>query len=869
MKHLLENNSLYEYLSNKESPFINDINELYSFCNDLLKEIPKTFSNYTLHDIEHSVRVIGYMSEFIEKTKEDYSDLHIAMIFMAGLLHDIGMVASYDEIAKLESRLSTKDCPLDSAELKDKVQEYIRKHHAERSSSMIDTIDIKEGSTLKSLFTVGKSYAYSDELALICQSHMESVEWIVEKLPTEREIADYIVYPQQIAFLLRLGDILDIDDRRAPAFLARILNIKGYSATEWAKHIPIENYRKISIVDNHFVIHFSGKCRDADIYRRILLYINDIESDVVKINKAIETSGVAFSLPLLDKIENKIVTVGFETAELSFQLDYKKVVTLLMGENIYGDKKAGLRELIQNSIDAVLAMREREHRDSFSRYESFIGIRIDKENDEITIYDNGIGMNKKVIENYFFKVGNSYYTSDEFRSLNPKYRAIGHYGIGFLACFMLSKYVVLETQSKGEEPIIIEFEKDSPYVTKRNSKGYALPEGHGTKIILRYKDVIGEVFENEEKLISYVESTFLTDQYKLVIEISETKESKEIKTELKEQNSIYIASPELDICYQDNGFPDMIRSTMQLADYSDVMFYYSGQNKFDWEDSELSYISVDYLLEEVDGYSMNMGDDLDYPDPRTIIAEERVGIALDSIKARINSSIEDYKEAVDKAILSTCYEEGRLLWWRIPFLTRQVYLDSFERLANSVDYETAFSTYEDFFRYLIVLGTRGKIDSNVLINMINEAVELCDGDAVYSADSYTADFLVDNYIKPEEKWIGANRAQGGDYYLPIENFYPLWFNDTQEKVYMHGVKVEDQGIILPQMIIGTSFNKLFVNIHSQDLCLNVARNKLDNDSSEMLGRMITKIIYSDMLNRASDIISSDEKEEIKKFIDEI
>lgn len=41
------------------------IQDLYSICESILSEIPKQFPNYTLHDIGHSIRVIGYMNELV------------------------------------------------------------------------------------------------------------------------------------------------------------------------------------------------------------------------------------------------------------------------------------------------------------------------------------------------------------------------------------------------------------------------------------------------------------------------------------------------------------------------------------------------------------------------------------------------------------------------------------------------------------------------------------------------------------------------------------------------------------------------------------------------------------------------------------
>lgn len=134
-----------------------------------------------------------------------------------------------------------------------------------------------------------------------------------------------------------------------------------------------------------------------------------------------------------------------------------------MGEHIYGNKKYGLREIIQNSIDACKTMQETAETHSdfrLQKYEPFIRIVIDKDRNQVTILDNGSGMSVDILKKYFLNVGVSYYKSDDYVLQGRKYSPIGYYGIGFLACFMLSDTVEVITRHFEENKVTrIEFEK--------------------------------------------------------------------------------------------------------------------------------------------------------------------------------------------------------------------------------------------------------------------------------------------------------------------------------------------------------------------------------------------------------------------------
>ena len=65
-----------------------------------LKQVGRTFQQYTSHDLRHCLNVLRHMARFIpKKTREQLNALELALLVLAGLLHDTGMVVSDDEKA--------------------------------------------------------------------------------------------------------------------------------------------------------------------------------------------------------------------------------------------------------------------------------------------------------------------------------------------------------------------------------------------------------------------------------------------------------------------------------------------------------------------------------------------------------------------------------------------------------------------------------------------------------------------------------------------------------------------------------------------------------------------------------------------------
>lgn len=91
----------------------------------------------------------------------------------------------------------------------------------------------------------------------------------------------------------------------------------------------------------------------------MLKYFDDINKELLNAVNLCQLFGKdIYLLNVYPHIINNIKPDGFTFSDYKLELNYKAITNLLMGENIYGDKKYGLREIIQNSIDACKTMEE-------------------------------------------------------------------------------------------------------------------------------------------------------------------------------------------------------------------------------------------------------------------------------------------------------------------------------------------------------------------------------------------------------------------------------------------------------------------------------------------------------------------------------
>ena len=427
-------------------------------CKKALGEIRASAGNFTLHDLQHSINVIDFMGQLVEDPSE-LSAIEIVCLIYTALLHDVGMIRLGNE--------------------KDKPLEKIRNSHGDRSAYFIenDLICDEAGQPLNfgRYHLILKQY-----LPTICASHMKDISFI-DRLPKDLHVDGMRLNTALCAVLLRLADAMDLSRNRAPYTLYHFLMLKGISQEHWKKHLSITD----CFIDDKGFYRVDGICDDEVVHRAVFNHLDMIEKELRDSIDWMSRSDSDIELSVKsDIVKREIRTEGnYHIWHHTFTMDFAAISDLFMGEHLYGDRQVGLREIIQNAIDACMVRKECEQNNPnpFETYTPCITVSTD--DDYVYIRDNGIGMTDEVIQKYFLNIGVSYYRSKDYRDLELSYKPMGFFGIGFLAGFMLSDEIWVRTSGfKDKMEYQLHLVKGDKYIAKYE---YDLKRFSGTEIKLK------------------------------------------------------------------------------------------------------------------------------------------------------------------------------------------------------------------------------------------------------------------------------------------------------------------------------------------------------------------------------------------------
>ncbi|MEG1301549.1 MAG: ATP-binding protein [Erysipelotrichaceae bacterium] len=605
----IEKTNFYiELKSREEEKFTAKIDDAYKICKEILSLVHHVFNNYSLHNEIHSLNIMEYMSNLITDITKIES-LDIVLCVYAALFHDIGMVVYDDEIIKIKENkdpLIKYDFNVLMNEFRDEnkaLQEAVRPIHGKRVKVIIN----RNRKEFSNLFIIpGTSISFMDELIDICQAHNEDFEWINFKINEVIEKGKYCGNPKFVAILLRLADLLDIDEQRAPQFLYQLLKPSGISDDEWRQHFILDNFDKVKDNQNYNCkeIHFYGKCTDANIYRKFLHYIDYFKDELIRATSLSENFRKDIYVLKINPIPKlRFDTQGFSFADFKLSLDYNAVTNLLMGENIYGDKKYGLRELLQNSIDACKVYNEvyKKKPNPYETYVPQIRMIVDQDKGTVSIFDNGIGMSIDILKNYFLNVGISYYKSKDYRFMGYNYKPIGNYGIGFLACFMLSQNVKIISKQSGENKAnTIIIDRNSEYVCMSSEE---IQFAHGTEIVLDYSE-FKRVFKDLDEVKKFILKNFLLDEVSIFLNHIIMNDITKLKVDLRPLSAIisekvslseYLKDIEIyaDIKFSKSCFFESLKTLTGNDSY-----FYSDDDFMLHEETDIGFDLYDYLEDD-------------------------------------------------------------------------------------------------------------------------------------------------------------------------------------------------------------------------------------------------------------------------------
>ena len=470
----------------------------------VLSTITQVFPHYSLHDYTHSESIINNIGRVVGlNTLERMSSIDLWLILTASLYHDIGMAVfsnekiglfqTQDFIDFLNTCQSEKSSPLHDYsmcfEIKNNrvyyindiissknydaarflLAEFIRKHHGERSESSIHSdlsVNLPGSPIPNRIINV---------LGNICNAHTQSFDKVMELPFCEAGIDHEDCHPRYISCLLRLGDLLDIDNNRFSEVLLQTLpSLPIDSIHHKNKHLSIKH-----IQINDTKIEVCAECDDydvADITNRWFTMIDsELYNQMKNWNSIVPDSSYGF-LPTLGKMDVKLKNYDTINGKdrPSFKIDSSKAIELLQGAGLYTEPYQSVRELLQNAVDATLLrmfVESEQNGEPINEREVFfkecnkypIKIIISKEKIDgdkiiwaIKISDCGIGMSKNDLL-YLTTTGSSNKNNDKKKIIDrmPEWmKPSGTFGIGFQSVFLLADKVNIKTKKYNKEEVL-------------------------------------------------------------------------------------------------------------------------------------------------------------------------------------------------------------------------------------------------------------------------------------------------------------------------------------------------------------------------------------------------------------------------------
>lgn len=432
-----------------------NIDHLCNISSSLFMLNPIFFPDYTFHGIDHINEVLDHADHLIpEKTRSILTPRDIAILVSAITIHDLGMFLSGDGVCCLITGNLRKqyiegldNCTWDKAweDYTDRARRYsqekmrylfggnisvdpdcIRKQsfYSDNNRRVIGeflrlehprlaheiAVNCLPGDTNTYLFKM-TSFDETDKdmIGLLARSHgmtIRDTECYCE-VNYEKGSKPCNIPIFYLMTVLRIADLLDAGAHRAPKIREDVQKIRvPISVDEWTwnqcitkgrcqwdtekgkRHIFADPKSSIEYVKLDHWLSLIQK--ELDISWSVLSEKYPTENYRLSIHRV--TSNI-HEVGIRNKMNEK-----FLTKEVKVTAN-PEIVKLMM-EPLYGDNPSyGVRELLQNAVDACIERKTKEQKSHNTVYKGKVTIRLDRNN--FSIEDNGIGMDENMLLNYY------------------------------------------------------------------------------------------------------------------------------------------------------------------------------------------------------------------------------------------------------------------------------------------------------------------------------------------------------------------------------------------------------------------------------------------------------------------------------------
>ncbi len=445
---------------------------------ELLASTPLVFfPDFTDHGTQHVADVLTASESFISKSSFDLlTPADSAVLICASLLHDAamhltpdGFLALVDGEYRSPSQTGFADEPwpqlweqfkMESARFSGRqnsqlfgtpepvsapgrahgswtadqfrlIGEFVRRHHARLAHEMAlsgvpgvsSARSLKIDSHLGELANIAGIVARSHGLPLRASADILHMQY-------QNRVAPLSTHPVFLMAVLRIADYFQIHASRAPEIRLRVQSLRSpISVREWKRHSAVLG---LSIsADDPEALHILTKPLDAETFIGLEELFTDIQNEL---DTAWAVLGETFGLQSSTGLDRFALTVrrikhNLDDVVLRSSLSYVPVraafatagadfLNLLVGP-LYGQKpELGVRELLQNSVDAVRELNQ------YCRQASVTVSNLDRPDQPadvlielqaapngeywLTVSDKGIGMSVDTVVNYFLRAGASF-----------------------------------------------------------------------------------------------------------------------------------------------------------------------------------------------------------------------------------------------------------------------------------------------------------------------------------------------------------------------------------------------------------------------------------------------------------------------------
>lgn len=492
------------------------------------------FQHYSRHDDSHSISILESIEMLLGKERVDKLSIgDLWLLLESAYSHDMGMNLSYEELVNLWKRRDFKEyieavihdespghdavafykvvdnllngrvrfdslehylerhpeaadqyCNIDESwpvamerGIEEIVGEFIRKEHAKRLEESINKLDENSDPIVPiRLYKL---------MVRVCICHGGDYHDILKLPSCEKGFGNSRIHPRFAAALLRMGDLLDMDNNRF-----NVRAIEHYGMLPYMSSLHYKKHRDIThLAIRPDRIEAEAVCTEADVcvvinswfsmlseeIKNLICHWNEMAPDDIK--------GCLLTVnPFKIYYEkNGIRRLFYTHPESEFQVDKGKMIELLMGANIYRSRIDFIREYLQNALDASkmrlwtdLKNRRLKYtgkisdkeeprellpfdigEDIYGRYAIEIHIRYNIETQmvKLDIYDRGIGMEEECLD-VISNIGGGWRNRKRYRqdlAEMPKWlKPTGGFGIGIQSAFMVTDKVEIITRGVHE-----------------------------------------------------------------------------------------------------------------------------------------------------------------------------------------------------------------------------------------------------------------------------------------------------------------------------------------------------------------------------------------------------------------------------------